>query len=162
MTANAESYAAILADLRAERDALDRAIEIIERKMVAAGGVESASLSASPARTATGSNGTDLGDIRPDSFFGMVARDAAKKYLLIVKRPQKVNQIVKAMQEGGLSSRSKSLYSTVFTALVRNPDTFTNLGRQKGWGLAEWYGGRGSVTKRAKDSESSAAEKAKE
>ena len=37
---NQESYAALLAELKAERDALDKAIELIERRMAAAGGAE--------------------------------------------------------------------------------------------------------------------------
>lgn len=82
--------------------------------------------------------------IEPDAFFRMTVSDSIKKYLNIVKRPKTAKDIVEGLQQGGLTTKAKNLYATVYPTLLRMEEggivvrvTSTE------WGLAEWYpGGR--------------------
>ena len=140
MRAAAESidYEAVLADLRDKRASLDAAIAAIEqlvlgRPVVASEPAEVAEAH-QPAAPASSK-------IDSDSFFGMSAADAAKKFLRMVKRPQQGKAIHDALLEGGFTTTAKNFYSNLYTAMMRSDD-IVNLGGTKGWGLAEWYPGR--------------------
>ncbi|MEE8575942.1 MAG: hypothetical protein V3T31_01685 [candidate division Zixibacteria bacterium] len=74
--------------------------------------------------------------IRSDTFFGMNAPSAAKKYLEMVKRPAPTREIANAMEKGGFLSHSKNLTASVHTALTRDSAAVRVTGK---WGLAEWY-----------------------
>src|SRR5258708_6300144 len=55
-----------------------------------------------------------------DAFFGVGSiRDAARKYLNMVKRKQTTREIVDALEKGGFQHQSKSFFNTVYTALNR-------------------------------------------
>lgn len=126
-------YAAVLADLEARRDLLDKAIAGI--RLLAEAGTPG------PAITATITPGVpvpkmDVQDIPGDAFFNMSIADATRKYLGAVKRKQR--QIKKALLAGGLHSTSKSFTTTLYSVLERQPDII-RVG--KDWGLASLYPG---------------------
>lgn len=80
--------------------------------------------------------------IEPDAFFRMTVSDSIKKYLNIVKRPKIAKDIVEGLQQGGLTTKAKNLYATVYPTLLRMEEggivvrvTDTE------WGLTEWYPG---------------------
>lgn len=80
--------------------------------------------------------------IEPDAFFRMTVSDSIKKYLNIVKRPKIAKDIVDGLQQGGLTTKAKNLYATVYPTLLRMEEggivvrvTDTE------WGLTEWYPG---------------------
>lgn len=138
MPAETASYEAVLADLMAKRDELDKAIAIIQRLM----GV---SIVADPAKTVVegGLNNAapEPAEIVSDTFFNMNISDAIKKYLRMSKRPKGVNTISDALQAGGMQTLSKNFYSSVYSALVREQDQEGGFKKvsKKEWGLAEWY-----------------------
>ncbi len=126
-----EYYMAILVDLEEQRADLDAAIDAI-RKLI---GMPLSQAADTPIR-----NVRDETEIQPDSFFGLSAADAASKYLGMVKSPQTGKEIELALRRGGFSSTASNLYSTVYTALKRETETFVRI--DKKWALAEWYPAR--------------------
>jgi len=80
--------------------------------------------------------------IEQDAFFRMTVSDSIKKYLNIVKRPKTAKDVVEGLQQGGLTTKAKNLYATVYPTLLRMAEggivvrvTDTE------WGLSEWYPG---------------------
>lgn len=134
-----DHYAAVLTDLRARRARLEIAIAAIEGELGAtpssvAPGVQEIAIPTRPSGDQT---------IRPDEFFNMSILDATEKYLSIVKKPQSLNAIVAALNNGGLIHQSKNFGATVFTTLRRAEDRGDRVMRfQKNWALAGWYPSR--------------------
>ncbi len=125
-------YASVLADLKAKRDALDKAIAAIEQVTG-----QSAAIG-----TSTGSGPSE--EIRDDAFFGMSIPDATKKLLAIKKRPQSTSEIANLLVRGGMTFSTDKVSNTVGSVLnrVHNSDGgIVNISRGK-WGLAEWYPNR--------------------
>jgi len=122
-------YEAVLADLRAKRDELDRTIATLEAL---------AGLSTGPTIAARADS---MQDIQTDAFFSMSIPDAVKKYLAIVKKKQNTTDITKALERGGLQHTSKNFYTTVYAILTRMEarGDVAKIGTE--WGLAEWYPG---------------------
>lgn len=76
-------------------------------------------------------------EIHHDTFFGMSISDATKKYLLIVGKPaRKIEDIVEALNKGGLES-PKSSINTVLNR-VKGNEGLVKIGKST-WGLQEWY-----------------------
>jgi len=126
-------YVAVLADLERQRDQINTTIAMIKRMM---------GLSVDePLMSSTASqNGTEVSEIRSDTFFGMSISEAVKKYLAMMKRPRRVTDIAKALDEGGLLHGSKNWLATVQTTLTRMKGVVVRV--PNGWGLMEWYPGR--------------------
>jgi hypothetical protein len=145
-------YSAVLEDLKARRDKLNAAIEAIEQMQ---GQVVLGALAS------LGTSGGSANQLRSDSFFGMGVGDAAVKYLGLVKAPKKIDQILTALEEGGLTHTSKNFYSTVFTALQRREQSEGDITRVKRgeWGLAAWYPGLRKGKKNGEKSEPEAEPK---
>src|SRR5687768_11025535 len=102
-------YVAVLADLERERDQLNAMIAMVKRRM----GLSSDEPNvASAMLTANGSASSEPPEIRSDTFFGMSISEAVKKYLGMVKRPRRVTDIAKALDEGGLLHSSKNWLGT--------------------------------------------------
>ena len=123
--AQGSEYKAVLADLKAQRERLDAAIEAIEH--VLGGGL-----------VATGTV------IRGGAFAGMKILEASKEYLSDVKRPQTTKQVSDALEQGGVSHQSKNWSNTVRTTLSRLAEKLdSGLVRLDGgqWALADWYPG---------------------
>lgn len=129
-----DPYAAVLADLEAQRAELDAAIAVIRRRMGQAGEPIQPATPSSAAR-----NGTSQ-EITSDAFFGMSMAAAVRKYLQMMRRPQAVQTIADALKSGGFTTRAENFYSNVYTTLKRG-DEFVKVKRGE-WGLAEWYGPR--------------------
>lgn len=148
-TAEGIDYEAVLEDLRAKRAQLDAAISVIEQLMpvqLITNRVErSEDIATGELRLSSGIR------VGTDSFFGLTAGDAARKFLRMAKKPQSTKTIHDAVLEGGYTTTAKNFYSNLYTALVRS-DEFVNLGGRKGWGLAEWYPGRRTEKRRPDDS----------
>jgi hypothetical protein len=149
--ADAANYEAVLADLRAQREELDRTIELIERRLIGLGVTPSAE-SRVPSRP-----DSEPREIASDTFFGMSIPDAIKKFLRIVKKKQPAMAIMKALEDGGLSHASKNFYSTVSTVLRRLEGRGEIVQVGKDWGLVEWYPGLKKTSKAAQRPDESAA-----
>lgn len=146
-------YAAVLADLKARRRQLDIAIASIETILGATGGtadVESASEESdypleslagpiAPIKARQNNAGTL---IQNDTFFGLSTPEAVKKYLAMMKRPQKVSDISKALLEGGqIHARdATTAYNNAYASLKRLRKAGEAVRIKSGeWALAEWY-----------------------
>lgn len=124
-------YAAMIADLRAQRDKIDVAIAALE----ALGGNGGAQVPASEQNTAID---------QPGAFLGMSIPEAAKKLLAAKRQPMKNPDIAAAFKAGGLHLNSKDPVNTVGAVLSRRADDFGDIvkvGRGT-FGLKEWYPGR--------------------
>jgi hypothetical protein len=123
-------YASFLADLRAKRDALDKAISAIEQ------------LTGQTA--SSGSGGAVSEDIRDDSFFQMSIPEAAKKLLAMKKKALTTQEIAEHLKLGGMTHTSENFANTVGSVLNRvykNEGGIVNISRGK-WGLSGWYPNR--------------------
>ena len=77
------------------------------------------------------------GGIRPDAFLKMSIPDATKKLLETVRERQSTQQVIDALQRGGLPP---SKYNTVYSILSRREKQVGDIINMKGdWALAEWY-----------------------
>jgi hypothetical protein len=126
-------YVAVLADLERQRDQINTTIAMIKR-MMGLSTDEPLVSSAAP------QNGGEASEIRSDTFFGMSISEAVKKYLAMMKRPRRVTDIARALDEGGLLHGSKNWLATVQTTLTRMKGVVVRV--PNGWGLMEWYPGR--------------------
>jgi len=135
-------YAAVLTDLKARRDALDKVISHLEA-FVGLGVVTNFNVFP----------GQKSAEIHGDTFVGLNIPEAAAAYLQMVGRPARTtNEITEALNKGGLQCSTGS----VATVLGRE------FGRQTGevvraskglWGLGSWYPSRPKNAKRREESE---------
>jgi hypothetical protein len=136
------NYQAVLADLRAKRDALNAAIGAIEeiagikKSPLAQKGSGMASVVPSPLETPAGPV-----EIHRNAFFGLKMPDAIKKYLSMAMRRETTGAIIEGLKAGGLASESKNFTSIVYTALRRLERKGEVVRIGKKWGLAEWQPG---------------------
>jgi hypothetical protein len=126
----------VLADLRAKRDQIDKAILAIEMLRGQSVGGTAAVLGAASA--------PPLGIDDPGAFLGMTIADAAKK-LLAARRKQMNNpEMAVVFKKGGLHLNSKDPVNTIGAVLTRRANEvgdIVKVGRGT-WGLKEWYPNR--------------------
>jgi hypothetical protein len=143
-------YNAVIADLEAKRGQIDAAIAVI-RSLVAAGVTEgtpptngSEEGGGGAASPPAPNRAPGQPQIQSDSFFGLSSSGAVRKYLGMMKRPQKPRAIADALRAGGQvhAVDDKVAYSNVATALRRGEGKEFVQTRNGEWGLAEWYGGK--------------------
>jgi hypothetical protein len=136
-----DHYAAVLADLRAKRDEIDRAIKMIEG--LASGGAVTVGI--------PGIQGNGMAAEEPGSFLGMTIADAAAKLLAIRKKALSNSDIVDAIRAGGVVLNSAQPINTVGTVLRRRQRDEGDIVRVgKMWGLAEWYPNAARFTRRGR------------
>lgn len=123
------NYEAVLADLEARRAQLDAAITGIKLMLGQSG--------AGPGGP-TGGAGTYTGSTPAhDAFIGMSIPEAAKKHLTAVRKKLSTQDIMTALEAGGLPP---SKYSTVYAILRRRENQVGDIINMKGdWALQEWY-----------------------
>lgn len=120
------NYEAVLADLKARRMQLDSAIAAIE------------GITGQTGTTPGGPGGGYVGGAPAhDAFIGLSIPDAAKKHLATTRKKQSTQELMAAMQAGGLP---ESKYSTVYAILRRRENQVGDIINMKGdWALQEWY-----------------------
>jgi hypothetical protein len=116
----------LLENLLLERSELDQVISILERRLSR---TEDARISASIARS-----GLAIGK---GEFSGMSRAEAAIALLTKLKRPLSTSEIYKAIEESGLDMSGKNALTSLYTALMRHPDT--RRVAPNTWGLKAWY-----------------------
>jgi DNA-directed RNA polymerase delta subunit len=117
-------YDAVLADLEAKREQIDAAISAIQLIRGAGGG-------------SGGGASVASGVVASNAFFTMGIGEAARKYLEIVKGKATVQQITKALEQGGMPPLK---INTVYAALRRREAVTGDLIRVgEEWGLKEWF-----------------------
>ena len=127
------NYEAVLADLEARKAQLDVAIAAI--KMIGGQG--------GPAGPSGG--GGDSLTVGESDYLGMSIPEAAKKHLSRTRRKCSTQEIMKAMESGGLP---ESKYTTVYSILRRREKQVGDLINMAGdWALKEWYPNHRKKTK---------------
>lgn len=140
---NESDLVAWLAELEAEHGARALVIASIRQKLGLAPAVSGAS-AILPALTNGGAEVPAANtQIRGDTFFQLKIPEAIKKYLSMMKRPQKPNIIAAALKQGGVLTQGSNFYGNVFTGLKRLRAAGVVVHNKEGWGLAEWYKGMG-------------------
>jgi hypothetical protein len=137
------NYEAVLADLEARKAQMESAINAIKLILGQPGG-----LAPTP-----GGGGSSYSGSAPahDAFIGMSIPDAAKKHLTAVRKKLSTQELMTALESGGLPS---SKYSTIYAVLSRRESKVGDIVNMKGdWALAEWYPNYAKKGKSAKSSQ---------
>lgn len=138
-----DPYDAVLADLRAKRDQIDKAIAAIESLRSGApipGG------GATPAAVTAPADG-------PGAYLGMTIPEAAKKLLASRRQPLRNPDIATALIAGGLAMSSAEPANTIGSVLTRrfnDVGDIVKVGRGT-WGLKEWYPNRSFKKEKAEN-----------
>jgi hypothetical protein len=120
------NYEAVLADLENRKSQLDAAIAGIRLVMGQPG--------SGPSGPSGGGGGSTPAH---DAFIGMSIPEAAKKHLTAVRKKLSTQELMTAMEAGGLPP---SKYATVYAILSRRENKVGDVINMKGdWGLSEWY-----------------------
>jgi len=124
------NYEAVLADLEARKAQIESAIIGI-RVMLGQSGT-------SPTGGPTGGGSPYAGSTPAhDAFIGMSIPEAAKKHLTTVRKKLSTQELMTAMEAGGLP---RSKYNTVYAILRRRENQVGDIINMKGdWALQEWY-----------------------
>lgn len=123
------NYEAVLADLEAKKAQLEAAIAGIKGIIGQAG--------TNPSGPSGGGGGYVGGAPAHDAFIGMNIPDAAKKHLTAVRKKLSTQELMTALEAGGLPS---SKYNTVYAILRRREKQVGDIINMKGdWALQEWY-----------------------
>jgi hypothetical protein len=128
-------YSAVLADLEAKRDTLDKAIIGIRAMLglsTAAGPAGSVASGASRSPDAPVQVGRH-------EFVGMSTPEATKKYLQKVKRLASPREIARALIAGGLGENEETVYTNVYSALKRYRKIGEVVKHRQEWGLASQF-----------------------
>jgi hypothetical protein len=150
---------AYLAQLRAQIARLNALLAAVESEGEALGGNGSA---------ATLTAGRQSADrvVRPDSFFGLTAPRATRRFLEMMGKgnPQTPQAIAEALVRGGQDTPEHAavVLKNVYTALKRGKgEEFVKI--QKEWGLVDWYGDRArqDTEKRSKNKKGRKSKRAK-
>lgn len=129
-----DPYAIVLADLKAQRDRIDQAIQAIEL-------VRSGSSTGTQAANSIRAPETGLGD---GAFLGLSIAEATKKLLGARKRNMTNSEILAELKAGGMVLTSADPLNTVGAVLTRRFKETGDIVRvERGtWGLREWHPGR--------------------
>jgi hypothetical protein len=122
------NYEVVLADLETRKAQLESAIAAIRGIIGQVGNTPSGGPGGGAYAGATPAH---------DAFIGMSIPDAAKKHLTAVRKKLSTQELMTAMEAGGLPP---SKYNTVYAILRRRENQVGDIINMKGdWGLAEWY-----------------------
>jgi len=123
------NYEAVLADLEARKAQIEAAIVGIRLVM--------GQSSAGPSGPTGGGSPYAGSTPAHDAFIGMSIPEAAKKYLNTVRKKLSTQELMTAMEAGGLPP---SKYNTVYAILRRRENQVGDIINMKGdWALQEWY-----------------------
>jgi hypothetical protein len=135
-------WGAVIAELEAKRDVLDKAIASF-RAIKASGVLFSSAEDAMPAMADSVSVGLHGGEVPVGAFLGKSIPEAAKLCLQIIKRKLTTREIVDSLLKGGIETTAKtsSFPSIVHSILARSVKTGSGIIKvdRSHWGLAEWY-----------------------
>jgi len=145
------NYEAVLADLESRKAQLEATIAGIRLVMGQPG--------TSPSGPG-GGGGYSGGAPAHDAFIGMSIPEAAKKHLTAVRKKLSTQDLMAAMESGGLPP---SKYNTVYAILRRREKQVGDIINMKGdWALQEWYPNYRKKSSTSEDEESDATETGEE
>lgn len=135
MSSETIDYMAVLADLETKRAALDSAILAVRQLLNLGAEQGGGPVPQQPSEQKERA----FGELRSDSFFRMTMPDAICKFLEMMKRPQSVSDITKALQDGGFPTTAKNLMPSVGSQLSRMKAAGDIVNFQAKWAMASWY-----------------------
>jgi hypothetical protein len=125
-------YEAVIADLESKKAHIETMIAGM-RVIAGMGGLGGPTAPSNP----TGGGSIVNGKPAPDAFLGKSIPEAAKMYLTSMRRKLSTQELMEAMEAGGLPG---SKYATVYAILSRRESKVGDIVNIKGdWALAEWY-----------------------
>lgn len=131
-------YAAVIADLEAKRDELERSIAMLRQMAGISGAVNVPPNDAQ--KPDVGPTPTISGD---NPFLGMKVHDAAKVILANKRKPMSPSDLVEEMEAGGLLLTGNKTNSVGSILNRRQKQVGDIVSPQRGmWALKEWYPGR--------------------
>jgi hypothetical protein len=136
MATESIDYTKVLEDLELKRTAIETTIAGV-RQMLNLGADRT--IGAAVQGAGGDRKEQQAGEVLHDSFFGMSAPDAIRKFLNMMKRPQSASDIAKAMHDGGLPTTSDNIGKVIGPTLSRmkaNGDLFLHKGK---WAPSDWY-----------------------
>jgi hypothetical protein len=128
MSQTSVNYKSVLEDLRAKRVKLDAAISAIEEMVGDASSTDSTH-SEQPVRATAATSYL---------YSRSTIAEAAIHFLKAAGKPQGTVEIVNAIKLGGIRSKSKNLYRTVYNSLNTKMDKGQITKGGGKWGLTEW------------------------
>jgi hypothetical protein len=134
-------YEPVIAEMKAQIEECQRVIITLE--MMRAKGTSGAAPAGGVASPAQQNGPVTFSN---DAFFGMTISDAARKYLTAIKRTATARAVADALLAGGFKSAAKVFLESVRSILSRNPNFVLVNGE---FGLAEWYPGRKTGSKKS-------------
>lgn len=133
-------YAAVLADLEAQRAKLDVAIEAI-RALQQGSPIPIGPAAAPPGNAKPANNGE--GEIPLDAFHRLSVSQSIKKYLSMRgRKPATTGEIVAALAAGGQAGSDGTNFNVVVNNTLNRmqaPDGGISKVKRGVWGLSEWY-----------------------
>ena len=127
------NYEAVIADLEAKK----AHIEAMIAGMRVIAGMSGLGGPSAPSTPSGGGNPIINGKPAVDAFLGKSIPEAAKMYLASQRRKLSTQELMAAMEAGGLPG---SKYNTVYAILRRRENQVGDIINMKGdWALAEWY-----------------------
>jgi hypothetical protein len=131
------NYAAMLADMKAKRAALDSSISALETAL-ASGALGQPSDPSFVAENGGASGSIGPMDLPSGALLGKSVPVAIKLYLEATKRKQSPQEIATAIRELGVESTSSNFNTIVATTLKRLRISGDVLRFKDGWGLSGW------------------------
>ena len=130
MSLQSVNYQIVLADLKGRRDRLNTAIGAVEQIIGEVARQDQGSQTDTPTTPGPSSR----------AYRNKTIGDSIVLYLELVGKPKPPTDIVKALRDGGIASKSKSLYRTIYSTLKQrakhdNGD-IVKVGTE--WGLKKW------------------------
>lgn len=127
------NYEALIADIEAKIAHLQATLAGV--KAVAA--MNGLGINPAPTTPSGGGGIPQGGKPAPDAFLGKSIPEAAKMYLTSQRRKLSTQELMEAMEAGGLPG---SKYQTVYAILARRENKVGDIVNIKGdWALSEWY-----------------------
>ena len=133
------NYAAILADMKTKRSALDASISALEVALGAGALGQTSGDAISLTDSVSASLGSAPVELPVGAFLGKSLKAAIKLYLSAVKKKQTVTEIAAALKAGGVESTSLKFESVVKSSLANLKADGDVLRFKDGWALAEYY-----------------------
>lgn len=153
MTGSEEKYASAIAELRAQRVALEAQIASVDTAISALLALQSgspmpmvAAIPTAPAPVAAaGGNGGSV-QIELDTFHSLTTAQSIKKFLgMRGKKPATTQEIVEALRQGGQSGAEGANFAVVVNNSLNRmsaADGEVSKVRKGIWGLKAWYSGK--------------------
>lgn len=133
--ATGDHYAAVLADLEAQRARIDEAIGTIKA-------LQGGSMPLAGPVKGTGVSNPATVEIALDAFHRLTVSAAIKKYLRMLGKPATTPEIVEALSAGGQAGSEGTNFMVVVNNTLNRmqpPDGGISKVKRGVWGLAEWY-----------------------